>query len=449
MELAEAKRYAEAAMPRLLEHHATLVSHPSVAFPGYPRKPMDAIVPALIDMLREAGVENARPLEIPGGYPAIVGELEGPEGSPVVTIYGHYDVQPCPPTQDWDTDPWTATRKDDGRIYGRGAADDKSGVTAIIGTLGAFKGTQPPCTIHVVLEGEEETASHIEAYVEEHPEQFASDLFIIADSGPAAVGEPSVGTGLRGTVATTVSVRTLPSALHSGLFGGAAPDALFVLLRTLNAMFDDQGNTVIPGLHSFAWEGAEVEESTVRRTAGVVGDVSLMGSGPVQDRLWSKPAATVIGLDAVPVDQCSNALNPTARAKVSLRIAPGADAAHELQVLKDFLAAHAPLGATLEFSNDEQGSAYLAQDGPYLRAAMEALGEAYGKPAGQQGSGGAIPLVNSFVATKEGAEAVIWGPQDEEKARIHGPNESVDPGEIERNIVAGIRLLTKVGEKRS
>lgn len=448
MELTEAQAYAKKAMPHLLKWHATLVSHASCAFPGYPKEPMEAIVPDLLEMFRDMGVTNVEAMEIPGGYPAIYADIPGPEGSPVVTIYGHYDVQPVPASQasQWQSDPWVATERD-GRIYGRGAADDKGGVTAIAGMLGAFEG-KPPCTIKLVIEGEEETGSHIEEFVEKNPEKFASDLFLITDSGPARVGEPSIGTGLRGTVATTVSVRTLPSALHSGLFGGAAPDALFVLMHTLDAMFDDDGATVIPGLYSFDWEGAEVTEEAVRANAEVAEGVSLQGSGPIQNRLWSSPAVTVIGLDAVPVDQCSNALNPTARAKVSLRIAPGADPQQELETLKQFLRDSVPLNAQLEFSNDELGASFLAKEGPYQSAALAALEEAYGKPAGKLGSGGAIPLVNHFVATKEGSEAVIWGVQDEEFAKIHGPNESVNPGEIERIIVAGIRLLTMVGEQK-
>lgn len=446
MELKQAQEYAAKVMPDLLKWHAKLISHPSCAFPGYPKEPMQAIVPDLLEMFKHFGVENVETLEIPGGYPAIHAVIPGPEGSPVVTIYGHYDVQPVPESQagQWESDPWTATERD-GRIYGRGAADDKGGVACIAGMLGAFNG-KPPCTIRLVVEGEEETGSHIEAFVEEHPEMFASDLFLITDSGPAKVGKPSIGTGLRGTVATTVSVRTLPNALHSGLFGGAAPDALFVLMHTLDAMFDDTGATVVPGLHSFHWDGAEVSEADVRKNAGVLDGVELMGSGPVQDRLWSSPAATVIGLDAVPVDQCSNALNPSARAKVSLRIAPGADPQKELDTLKQFLQDSAPLGVKLHFENDELGAAFLAQDGPMQQAALEALEEAYGVPAGKLGSGGAIPLVNHFCATKPGSEAVIWGPQDEEFAKIHGPNESVNPGEIERIVVAGIRLLSKIGK---
>lgn len=444
MELQQAKAFAHDIMPEMLDWHAQLVSIPSVAFPGYPKEPMEAIVPVLLDMFRACGVPNVSTLEIPGGYPAIFAELPGPEGSPVVTMYAHYDVQPVPPTQKWDTDPWTPTLKEDGRVYGRGAADDKSGVITIAGALKAFEGN-PPCTIRLVIEGEEETGSHIEAFVEENPELFASDLFIVADSGSDKVGHPSICTGLRGSCAVTVTVDTLPAALHSGLFGGAAPDAMFCLLTMLSAMYDEVGNTVIPGLHQFHWEGAEVSEEQVLKDSGTLPGVGLMGSGPVQDRLWCKPAVTVIGIDGVPVEKSSNALNPTASARVSLRCAPGADTEKELEILQSFLAEHVPLGATVTFTDGGGGNGFLAAEGPFQKAALVAMEEAYGVPAGTAGSGGGIPLVNVFCATKEGSEAVIWGPQDTEKATIHGPNESVSVKEMEDMIVSTIRLLAKVG----
>lgn len=446
MDLNQATEYARSAMPRLLDHHARIVSFPSVAMPGH-EDAMRDILPALEEMFREFGVPNVGRLEVPGGPPAIYAELPGPEGSPVVTMYAHYDVQPCPPGQGWTTDPWTPTRKDDGRIYGRGAADDKAGVTVLAGILGAFQG-QPPCTVRLLIEGEEEQGSGaITRLVQAEPERFRSDLFLITDSGPDKVGNPSVGTGLRGVVVTTVTVRTLPSALHSGLYGGAAPDAMFVLLKALGSMYDEHGSTIVEGLHGFEWKGAEVDEQTIRTTSGALPGISLMGTGPVQNRLWSQPAVTVIGIDGVPVDQCAAALNPTARARVSLRIAPGANPATELDLLKAHLQKHTPLGVQLEFSHDSLGEAFLGVDGPYKQAAKDALTAAYGKPAGELGSGGAIPLVTEFLRTSPGAEAVIWGAQDAEHAQIHGPNESVDPGEIERTVIAGVLLLDTIGKR--
>ncbi|WP_286955954.1 MULTISPECIES: M20/M25/M40 family metallo-hydrolase [Arsenicicoccus] len=448
MDLSAARDYAREAMPRLLEDHATLVGHPSVAFPGYPREPMDAIAQDLLEMFRRNGVPDVELLDIPGGYPAIHAVVPGPEGSPTVTMYAHYDVQPCPESQQWHSDPWVATRKDDGRIYGRGTADCKAGVVAILGTMGAFDGT-PPCTVRLLLEGEEETFSHIEDWVAANPDMVRSDAFIICDSGPAKVGEPSITSGLRGDVAFTVTLTTLDNAVHSGLFGGAAPDALVGMIQLLSTMHDKDGNTVIEGLHSFDWEGAEVDESEFAASAGVKDGVGLQGTGPLASRLWSRPSATVIGLDMVPVDQCSNALVPSVRARVSVRIAPGADMARELETVKEHLRSHAPYGATLEFSDDKAGSPFLGDtSGPIAATALAALEEVYGRTPAQVGSGGSIPLVTELLHASPGAEAILWGPEDEEKAKIHGPDESVDPAEIERIMLAQIRFLSELGSRR-
>ncbi|WP_409482941.1 M20/M25/M40 family metallo-hydrolase [Arsenicicoccus dermatophilus] len=447
MDLTAARDYAREAMPRLLEDHATLVSHPSIAFPGYPREPMDAIAQDLLEMFRRNGVPDVELLDIPGGYPAIHAVVPGPEGSPTVTMYAHYDVQPCPESQDWHTDPWVATRKDDGRIYGRGTADCKAGVIAVLGTMGAFAG-KPPVTVRLLVEGEEETASHIEEWVAAHPEMVRSDAFVICDSGPAKVGVPSITTGLRGDVATTVTLTTLDNAVHSGLFGGAAPDALVAMIQLLSTMHDKDGNTIIEGLHSFEWEGAEVSEADLAASAGVKEGVGLQGTGPVASRLWSRPSATVIGLDMVPVDTCSNALVPSVRARISVRIAPGADMQHELDVVKEHLRRHAPYGATLEFSDDKMGSPFQGDSsGPITATALKALEEVYGTSPVQVGSGGSIPLVTELLHASPGSEAILWGPEDEEKAKIHGPDESVDPAEIERIMLTQIRFLTEMGAR--
>lgn len=446
MDLAAARAFTEHAMPGLLEAHARLVGHASVAFPGYPAEPMHAIGEDLVALFRASGVPQAELVEVPGDFPALYAVVPGPAGSPTVTLYAHYDVQPAPAEQGWTVDPWTATVGPDGRIYGRGTADCKAGVVAIAGTMAAFDGA-PPCTVRILIEGAEETFSHIEDYIEAHPQDFASDAFVICDSGPDRVGEPALTSGLRGDVAMTVTLRTLDSALHSGQFGGGAPDALVEAIRLFAAMYDADGNTAIPGLASFDWPGGDVDEASFRASAGVVGDVRLPGTGPLASRLWSRPSATVIGMDVPTVAGSSNALVPVVRARLSVRIAAGADAATELATVQDFLRAHAPDGLELEFSDVKEAASFLAAgDGPIVGRALSALQEAYGAPATRLGSGGSIPLVATLLSVSPDAEAVIWGPEDGEKARIHGPDESVDPAEIERIMVAQIRLLTMLGE---
>ena len=220
-------------------------------------------------MFRDVGFTNAQLMDVPTGYPPIYGEIPGPEGSPVVMLYGHYDVQPAPPEQGWTTDPWTPTTKDDGRIYGRGAADDKGGLAIHLGTLQIFEG-KPPCTIRLIVEGMEETASNLEPFVDAHPDLFDCDLFIVCDMGNLRVGEPVLTTALRGDVACIVTLRTLEHPLHSGLFGGAAPDAMMALARLLSSLVDDDGTVAVPGVTSGEWDGAEFTPEDLRSSADLL-----------------------------------------------------------------------------------------------------------------------------------------------------------------------------------
>ena len=191
---------------------------------------------------------------MPDGYPCVFADLPGPEGSPTVLLYAHYDVQPAPKSQGWSTEPFEPVTREDGRIYGRGAADDKSGLVIHYATL-RLLGPDRPCRIKLLVEGEEETISHLEDFVEANPERFAADAYVIADIGGQVVGRPGLTTALRGDVACTLTVRTLAYPVHSGLFGGAAPDAMTAMIRILDTLHDENGDTVIPGVDSSTWDG--------------------------------------------------------------------------------------------------------------------------------------------------------------------------------------------------
>ncbi|HEY1574110.1 MAG TPA: M20/M25/M40 family metallo-hydrolase [Pseudonocardiaceae bacterium] len=440
MDTATARKRVSGMMPDLLDELGLLVGLASVAFPGFPAEPVHRMGEATVDLLRRSGADDARLLDIPGGYPAVYAEIPGPAGAPVVLLYGHYDVQPAPAEQGWQTDPWTATRKDDGRVYGRGAADDKSGVIIHAGTVRAFAG-RPPVGIKILIEGEEETVSHLEAFVDAHPDLFDCDLFVIADMGNVTVNEPALTTALRGDVSATVRVRTLRAAVHSGLFGGPAPDALTALIRILATLHDDAGNVAVPGLHSFPWPGGEFAADDFRASSGLLPDVELIGTGPLATRLWSAPSVSVIGIDAPPVAEAANVLIPEATAKVSMRIAPGADADHELTLLMDHLRNAAPWHVSVEVTKVKTGHPFqVDMSGPGIQAARRGLAEAFGKTPAAIGSGGSIPLVASLKRAAPRADVILWGAEDLAHARIHAPNESVDPAEIERMVVA--QLLT-------
>ncbi|HVQ17847.1 MAG TPA: M20/M25/M40 family metallo-hydrolase, partial [Actinomycetes bacterium] len=367
-----------------------------------------------------------------------------PAAAPTVLLYAHYDVQPAPADQGWTMQPWTPTIRD-GRLYGRGAADDKSGIAMHAATLKAFQGA-PPVHLKIVVEGEEETDSHLDEFVQAHPELFAADVFVIADGGNDKVGHPTICTALRGVAAVTVEVRTLKQAVHSGMFGGAAPDALVALIRMLATLHDSAGDVAVAGLTTGEWDGAELSEEQLREMAGVLEGVGLVGSGSINSRLVSKPSVTVIGLDAPSVHGGVNALVPRARAKVSLRVPPGTDAQTELDTLTSHLKTVAPWGVEVSFSDPSIGAAFATRsDGPALAAARSAMTRAYGRPAQDSGSGGSIPLLNTLQSLCPDGEFIVWGAEDAMAANIHSADESVDLTELHHAALAQVLFLAQLG----
>ncbi|KQY43873.1 M20/M25/M40 family metallo-hydrolase [Cellulomonas sp. Root137] len=434
-------------MPGLLEDLGTLVAIPSVAFPGYPAEPVQRMGEETLRLFQAAGFADARLMDVPTGYSPIYGQIDGPEGSPVVVLYAHYDVQPAPAEQGWTSDPWTATRKDDGRIYGRGAADDIGGLIIHLGTLGVFDG-KPPCTVKLILEGMEETESNLEAFVEAHPDLFDCDLFIICDMGNLRVGEPVLTTALRGDVACVVTVSTLEHPLHSGVFGGPAPDAMMALARLLATLHDDAGDVAVDGVTSTTWAGEDLSADDLRASADVLDGVSLTGTGPISARLWARPSVNAIGLDMTSIAGSSNVLIPQASAKISMRIVPGSDPQQELDALVTHLESHVPWGAKVEVQRTKAAPAFTcATDGPAYAAAREAMTEAFGTSVGEAGCGGSIPLLRTLESVAPRAEFILWGPEDVALSRIHASDESVDPAEIETMIVAQALLLQNLGRR--
>jgi len=446
MDTAELKKTVSGMMPEVISDLEKLVAIPSCAFPGFPEEPVHQMADATVDMLKRYGLASARKVDVKGGYPAVYGEAAGPPGAPTVMMYAHYDVQPAPKEQNWDTEPFVPTRQD-GRIFGRGAADDKSGIAIHAGTVRAVEG-KPPVNLKIIVEGEEETISHLGDFVLANKEMFQADAFIVADMGNLAPGEPAVTSTLRGHVHCIVEVRTLDHPLHSGEFGGVAPDALVALIRMLATLHHDDGEVAVKGLTSFDWAGGDYPEATYRSTSAILDDVQLIGRGTVGSRLWSKPSVSVLGIDCPSVDKASNVLLPSARARVALRIAPGSDADHEIEVLMEHLRSVAPWGVKVECSRGKVSNGFTVdRSGPAYAASKAALTDAYGKDAGDCGSGGSIPLLDILKEVAPNAEFVLWGAEDLALSRIHANNESVDPSEIEHMILAQTIFLEKFAQR--
>jgi acetylornithine deacetylase/succinyl-diaminopimelate desuccinylase-like protein len=428
-------------MPEVLERLETLVRIPSVAFPGFDPRPVHEMGAAVVELFEAAGAEGVALVDVPGGYPCVFADLPGPEGSPTILLYAHYDVQPAPKSQGWSTEPFEPTTGADGRIYGRGSADDKSGLVMIYATL-KLLGPDRPCRIKLLSEGEEETISHLEAFVEANPEMFHADAYVIADIGGQVVGRPGLTTALRGDVACTLTVRTLAYPVHSGLFGGAAPDAMTAMIRILDTLHDENGDTTIPGVDSASWDGADMEEWVYREGSAIRPGVDYLGTGSLSDRIWAKPSVTVLGMDLPNTAEASNVLLPEITAKLSMRIVPGSDADAQLEALMAHLRSQRPWNCEVEVTKIKTGHAFAVDSShPAIVAANAALESAYGSPAEAIGSGASIPLVASLKKIAPEAAIILWGAEDTAKARIHASDESVDPAEIARMIATQVAFI--------
>ncbi|MGI5192418.1 dipeptidase [Streptomyces sp. CA-288835] len=432
-------------MPRAKAELTELVAFKSVAdFDQFPRSESEGAANWVAEALRSEGFQDVALLDTPDGTQSVYGFLPGPEGAKTVLLYAHYDVQPPLDETAWVTPPFELTERE-GRWYGRGAADCKGGVIMHLLALRALKANGGvPVNVKVIAEGSEEQGTGgLERYAEDHPELLAADTIIIGDAGNFRVGVPTVTTALRGMTLVRVRIDTLGGNLHSGQFGGAAPDALAALIRVLDSLRAEDGSTTVDGLTGEArWDGLQYEEGQFREDAKVLEGVELIGSGTVADRIWARPAVTVLGIDCPPVVGATPSVQAGARALVSLRVPPGVDAAEATKLLQAHLEAHTPWGARVSTEQIGQGQAFRADTSSPAYAAMaEAMRVAYdGAEMQYAGQGGSIPLCNTLASLYPSAEILLIG-LSEPEAQIHAVNESVSPEELERLSVAEALFL--------
>jgi cysteinylglycine-S-conjugate dipeptidase len=438
-----------ALMPRLEAELAELVAIPCVSASGFPEETHEELLKAhdlIVALLRDAGVEQIESLELPATAPIIMGEIPAPEGAPTVLLYGHYDVVPEGDISKWESPPFVATERD-GAIYGRGAADSKSNILVHVGALRAWEG-RPPVGVKLVIEGQEEIGSAFTTFPPTRPELFAADAMVIADMGSLRPGVPTLTIGLRGMAGVIVQVRTLAGPKHSGQFGGAAPDALLVLLHALASLHDENGDVAVPGLRREEWTGASYSDDEFRDLAEIVPGMPFLGTGGLGERIWSGPAITVTGIDAQPVDRALNAVVPHARAKLGLRIHPEEDPAEAQAALIRHLEGLRPFGIALEVEAAETGKGYFARTtGPAYEAAHAALGAAWGADVQVVATGGSIPLVNALQEAAPDAEILLLGTTDG-FANIHAPNERVLVDEFEKAVLAEATFFQEYAARR-
>lgn len=400
---------------------------------------------AVADLLSQAGFGDVQ-IVSEGGAPAVIARHPAPRGAPTVLLYAHHDVQPEGDRGQWTSPPFEPTERD-GRLYGRGSADDKAGIATHLAAFRAHGG-RPPVGVTVFVEGEEESGSpSLARLLAAHRDTLAADVIVIADSDNWSADTPALTVSLRGLVDCVVEVATLDHGLHSGLWGGVVPDALSVLVRLLASLHDDDGNVAVAGLHetdTAALNYPDYPAERVRTDSGLLDGVSEIGSGSVPQRLWAKPAITVIGIDTTPIEKASNTLIPRARAKISMRVAPGGDAAAHLDALTAHLQSHAPWGAHVTVTRGDLGEPYAIEaSGDVYDAARAAFRRAWGAEPIDMGMGGSIPFIAEFAAAFPQAKILVTGVEDP-GTQAHSINESLHLGVLERAAISEALLLANL-----
>ncbi|MGP9501349.1 dipeptidase [Specibacter sp. AOP5-B1-6] len=449
---AELRDRVAASFAKTVAELVELVAIPGIAWDAFDAAQLERSAEAVAELIRSTGLDDVQILRVAKddggqGGPAVVARKAAAPGRPTVVLYAHHDVQPPGERELWSSEPFTAQERG-GRLYGRGAADDKAGIMAHIAAFRAITetlGEDFGVGVTFFIEGEEEAGSPtFGTFLKEHRELLAGDVIVVADSANWQVGIPALTTSLRGLVDGTVDVRVTDHAVHSGMFGGPLLDAPTLLARLIATFHDEQGSVAIEGLHRGVEPVVDYPEETFRADAAVLEGVRLAGKGSITSRLWTQPALSVIGMDMPSVDMSSNTLLPAARAKISLRLAPGQDPSEAMAAIREHVRAHAPFGATATFTPGEAGQAFATNtQAPAAQAALWALGESWGVAAVETGMGGSIPFIADLKATYPNAQILVTGVEDPD-SRAHSANESLHLGDFEKAIVAQTLLLAAI-----
>src|SRR3989441_2008662 len=420
-------------MSRIRAELEALVRIPSISHPGHDPSQLGRSAEATATILRDAGCET-KIVEIEG-VPAVSGHVAAPADAPAVLLYAHHDVQPTGGRDLWHSDPFEPIEKN-GRLYGRGTSDDKSGVVIHAGALRAHD-ARPPVGVTVFVEGEEEWGSpNLSKFLDEYRGELRADAVILADSGNWRTGQPGLTVSLRGIVACDIEVRTLDHAVHSGEFGGPVPDALTVLAKTLATLHDDRGNVAVKGIATGKADPLDLTEEELRKQVGMRPGVKLIGDGGITDRMWMRPSVSILGIDAPSLTESTNQLVPFARARVSMRIPPGQNADAAMKALAEHLRSHVPWGAEVTVTPRGAGKPYrLAGEGNAYEAMRRAMKEAFGRDPVFVGAGGTIPFVADFAKTFPQATLLLTGAGDP-FSNAHSENESLDLKDLERSTLA-------------
>ncbi|KGJ72852.1 hypothetical protein GY21_12695 [Cryobacterium roopkundense] len=447
----------ERGLPSTIAELCALVRIPSVAWSAFDRATVLQSAEAVAQLARDLQVFDSVQIKqagIPGGdelgQPAVLATRAARNGRPTVLLYAHHDVQPPGLDGDWDSPPFEPTVRGD-RLYGRGAADDKAGVMAHIASIRALveaAGSDFELGLALFIEGEEEFGSRSFAtFLDENRDALRGDVIVVADSNNWDVSTPALTTGLRGNVTLRLEVRTLDHASHSGMFGGAVPDAMMATITLLATLYNSDGSVAVAGLTSHPGQTPDYSEEQLRAETGLLDGVSPIGHGSILSRIWSQPAITVTGIDAPSVDNASNTLSPCITVRLSCRIAPGQKADEAAAALEAHLRSHAPFGAHIDISDVDCGEPFLVETtGWAVAEARKAMNDAWGVAPVDIGVGGSIPFISDLVRVFPEAQILVTGVEDPD-SRAHSPNESLHLGVFKRAVLSESLLLARLNRR--
>ncbi len=446
METSELRERLNALMPGVRRDLEDLVRIQSVSADPQRVGEVQRSAEAVAALLRAEGFQDVQVVTAndDGIAPAVLGRIPARPGQPTVLLYAHHDVQPENDPADWDSPPWEPTERN-GRLYGRGAADDKAGIMAHLAAIRTL-GEDLRVGVTVFIEGEEEVASAtLPDLLAQHRDYLSCDTIVIADSGNWDIGVPALTTTLRGMIRCDLEVRTMTHAVHSGMWGGLVPDALMTLSRVISSLYDEHGGVAVAGLQSGPAADVDYPEERLRAESGALPQVRWIGSGSAVERMWTQPAITITGIDAPRVAGASNTLTPVARAKVTIRLAPGDSTANAFACLERHLEQHVPFGAAYSLELCDSGEpTSIDATGPAYDAARAAFTEAWdGTEPIDMGVGGSIPFIAEFLECFPGASVLVTGIEDPD-TRAHGANEGLHLAEFERACLAEALLLDKL-----
>ena len=447
----KAVQYADEHYGEFLEDLKTLARIPSVSFPGFDPKEVVRSASAVAALCRARGLENVEILTLPGAHPYVYADWLHAPGKPTLLLYAHHDVQPAGREELWKSPPFEPTERD-GRLYGRGCADDKAGAVAHTSAIAAWLKTHGslPVNVKLIIEGEEECGSdHLEPFLQKYASKVMADAIVLTDTGNFDHDTPSITVALRGIVALDVTVRSMDHPLHSGMWGGAVADPVQALAKMISSCVDAKGRMLIPGIYKGIQKPGKAAEASLKvlkypekifraQTKLMAAPKDLLRSN------WYQPSFSVNAIQASSKKDCANIINDSAWAHMGIRVVPGMNPDKTLAALKNHLKKNAPWGVSVEFSGETANPSWTTDTGaPAFAAARRALQKGYGKPAVDMGCGGSIPFVGPFAKALKGAPALLIGVEDP-LSNPHSENESLHLGMFKKAIASAVHLYAEI-----